>query len=92
MKNIIKRSVLLTKGDFIEKDVLPDEMFVSRPITSDSPNEEERDLKLFSSKNEEQAIRTALEKVKFNKTKAAQLLGIDRKTLYNKMKLYDIEL
>jgi len=92
MKNIIKRSVLLTKGDYIEKEVLPDEMFAPKPIVSDTPNEEERDLKLFSSRNEEQAIRTALEKVKFNKTKAAQLLGIDRKTLYNKMKLYNIEL
>lgn len=92
MKNIIKRSVLLTKGDYIEKEVLPDEMFAPKSIVSDTPNEEERDLKLFSSRNEEQAIRTALEKVKFNKTKAAQLLGIDRKTLYNKMKLYNIEL
>lgn len=92
MKNIIKRSVLLTKGDFIEKDVLPDAIFAPKPMVADSPNEEERDLKLFSSRNEEQAIRTALEKVKFNKTKAAQLLGIDRKTLYNKMKLYNIEL
>lgn len=92
MKNIIKRSVLLTKGDYIEKEVLPDEMFAPKIATVDSSNEEERDLKLFSSKNEEQAIRTALEKVKFNKTKAAQLLGIDRKTLYNKMKLYNIEL
>ncbi|MBB1139885.1 sigma-54 dependent transcriptional regulator [Myroides sp. WP-1] len=92
MKNIIKRSVLLTKGDFIEKEVLPDEIFAPKSVSVDGPNEEERDLKLFSSKNEEQAIRTALEKVKFNKTKAAQLLGIDRKTLYNKMKLYSIDL
>ncbi|MEK6511786.1 sigma-54 dependent transcriptional regulator [Myroides odoratimimus] len=95
MKNIIKRSVLLTRGEIIEKDVLPQEILVpkSEVIKANTTNETtEDDLKLFSSRNEEQAIRTALEKVKFNKTKAAQVLGIDRKTLYNKMKLYNIEL
>ena len=53
---------------------------------------EDTEFKLFSSKNEEKAIIVALEKAKFNKTKAAQILGIDRKTLYNKIKIYNIEL
>ncbi|MGL4583132.1 MAG: sigma-54-dependent transcriptional regulator [Flavobacterium sp.] len=95
MKNIIKRSVLLTRGDIIEKDVLPQEILVPKSesmMMTNSSESVEDDLKLFSSRNEEQVIRTALEKVKFNKTKAAQVLGIDRKTLYNKMKLYNIEL
>ena len=43
-------------------------------------------LKTASSEAEYEVIINALKKVNFNKSKAATLLGIDRKTLYNKMK------
>lgn len=84
MKNIIKRSVLLAKSNMINIDVLPHEMQdVARMGTS---------LAGYSKNDEEQAIRQALEKANFNKSKAAILLNIDRKTLYNKLKLYNIDL
>ncbi|SEH96138.1 two-component system, NtrC family, response regulator HydG [Paenimyroides aquimaris] len=103
MRNIIKRAVLLTQTDLIEKNVLPAEIFQQNVLkNNDTVNGSQNafsndvfqleDLKLYSSKNEEQLIRIALEKAKYNKTKAAQILGIDRKTLYNKLKNYDIEL
>lgn len=105
MRNIIKRAVLLTQSDFIEKNVLPAEIFQQNVLkhtdtvygsqtgtTFSNDVFQPEDLKLYSSKNEEQLIRIALEKAKYNKTKAAQILGIDRKTLYNKLKNYDIEL
>lgn len=104
MRNIIKRAVLLTQTDLIEKNVLPAEIFQQNVLkNNDTVNGgsqnafsndvfQPEDLKLYSSKNEEQLIRIALEKAKYNKTKAAQILGIDRKTLYNKLKNYDIEL
>lgn len=84
MKNIIKRSVLLAKSNLIDLEVLPHEM----QDASRSSNS----LGGYSKADEEQAIRQALEKANFNKSKAAILLDIDRKTLYNKLKLYNIEL
>jgi two-component system response regulator HydG len=39
---------------------------------------------------EYQIILSALQKVNFNKSKAAELLNIDRKTLYNKLKHYEL--
>lgn len=85
MKNTIKRSVLLTKGDFIPSEVLPQEMLSVN-------NENELSISYYSKENEEIAIRSALERAGFNKSKAAKLLNIDRKTLYNKLKLYSIDL
>lgn len=84
MKNTIKRSVLLTKADLIPIDVLPQEML--------SANDNENSIAYYSKENEESAIRQALEKAGFNKSKAAKILNIDRKTLYNKLKLYSIDL
>jgi two-component system response regulator HydG len=84
MKNIIKRSVLLTKSNTIHLEVLPHEM--------QEASRAENSLSGYAKADEEQVIRQALEKANFNKSKAAILLNIDRKTLYNKLKLYNIEL
>ena len=47
------------------------------------------DLKDAASKAEYEAIMNVLKQVNFNKTKAAEILKIDRKTLYNKIKSFE---
>jgi len=84
MKNTIKRSVLLAKGKTIGLELLPTEMELSL--------QEKNRFAVYSKQDEEQAIREALERTNYNKSKAAKLLDIDRKTLYNKLKLYNIDL
>lgn len=84
LKNTVKRATLLAQGDFITQNELGEEILTSPPApASESFNLHDEDL-------EKQRIQHALHRTGYNKTKAAQLLGIDRKTLYNKMKLYNI--
>ncbi|MGY5353421.1 sigma-54-dependent transcriptional regulator [Wenyingzhuangia sp. IMCC45467] len=85
LSNVIKRATLLTPSDVIEKIALPSELF---------QQEKNKDLlKKFSTKeNEKELIISALQESDNNKTQAAKLLNVTRKTLYNKMKQYDINL
>jgi two-component system response regulator HydG len=48
-------------------------------------NEQVPKLKAIAAEAELEIINRVLHSVKFNKTKAAKILGVDRKTLYNKM-------
>lgn len=96
LKNIVKRSVLMSDGEWIEKGSLPHEVIYPEFELEDSPKSEEAKpfslLKNASSDIERQLIVKTIQEVGFNKSKAAKVLNIDRKTLYNKMKLYNIEL
>lgn len=53
------------------------------------PPKKAYDLKDAASKAEYEAIMNVLKQVNFNKTKAAEILKIDRKTLYNKIKGFE---
>lgn len=85
MKNIIKRATLLAQGSFITLSELGTELFETPPTTPAS-------ITLRNEKTEKEHILEALRQTGNNKSKAAQLLDIDRKTLYNKLKLYHIDL
>ena len=56
-----------------------------------SPGHSEPDLKNAASQAEYETIMSVLRQVRFNKTKAAEILKIDRKTLYNKLRVYEAQ-
>ena len=83
MKNVIKYATLLATGRYITRHELPEEL-------TDAPAKDTRIL-LKDEAHESELIKRALQESGNNKTRAAQLLGIDRKTLYNKLKLYNLD-
>jgi two-component system response regulator HydG len=93
LNNVVKRAVLLTQGETVEAESLPQEIVHSLEMSSISQhhNEEVSLLKNIAGSAERQAIIDVLEKVNYNKSRAAELMNIDRKTLYNKLKLYNIK-
>ena len=61
---------------------------VPQPQTDLDPNPS---LKTVANEAEYDMIMQVLRQVNYNKSKAARLLNIDRKTLYNKMKQFDMQ-
>ena len=86
MKNTIRRATLLAEGPYIT----PDELSELKDPAS-APPMPSATLPLRNEETEKQHIIEALRQTGHNKSRAAVLLGIDRKTLYNKLKLYGIE-
>lgn len=88
LKNVVRRMVLLTRDQQAGIMALPDEMIISIHKT---PKPDGSDLKAQNEVNEKALIQETLHKVRYNKSQAAKLLNIDRKTLYSKMEKYQIE-
>lgn len=80
MRNTVMRAALLAQGNPIRVEHLGIDMNIDKPINI-----------LHDPDSERTKIVSALQKCSGNKSKAAAMLGIDRKTLYNKLKLYQIE-
>ena len=94
LRNVIRRSVLFSYDNILRKENLPD-------FHREQKNNKQSDViidntisyqKLSLKSDEKEQIIAALNQSGGNKTLAAKLLKIDRKTLYNKMHLYNIEL
>lgn len=98
LRNIIHRAVLLTNGSKINMQAVPLEIISTSQINKHAvignindvacPTQNESVIAKNTSPAEYEAILKALAQANFNKTKAANLLNIDRETLFIKLKNY----
>lgn len=83
LKNILERAVVLAQGDVMSPKALPKELRYRRKQRTEAPEPSADTLREI----EAQAIMDALKKFGGNKSKAAKMLGISRKTLYKRLAL-----
>jgi two-component system response regulator HydG len=99
-RNVIRRAALLTSSGPINARVLPPEIIDTNLYSQSSAGaapmsapahpiiHKEMDLKNAAAQAEYDTIMNVLKQVNYNKSRAAEILKIDRKTLYNKIKSY----
>lgn len=85
LRNVVERAAILADGDMILPEDLPDAL--RNAPRSDRPDAPDRPL---MEEAQRRAIREALEKTGGNRTKAAQLLGISRRSLIYKLRAYGL--
>jgi DNA-binding NtrC family response regulator len=83
VENVIERAIILAKG----KEILPQDVIQSLPAASGRPEQGAKPMEEL----EKEHIARVLREAGGQRTKAAEVLGIDRKTLYLKIKKYGLE-
>ena len=88
LENVLERMMVMSEDDILGLDLLPIEMR-GTALTPGPPGLKDK-LESISSITEKQMIIDALNKTNQNRTQAAKLLGISRRTLQNKIKEYGL--
>lgn len=88
LKNVIRRAVLLAEDDVIRENVIN---FPADGLTRDNLSNSFPSLKESVKDLERKLIRQAMEVSAGNKTRAAEMLGISYKNLFDKLKEYEIK-
>ncbi len=94
LRNAVERAVLLSRGSRVAPDDLPAGLGVDRPVPQQASETGPRDpatLQQAVARAEIEAIRIALAATHGRRADAADLLGVTRKTLWEKMRNYAIE-
>ena len=85
LQNIVECAMVLCRSDVIDLDCLPSDLHLGPPTASDSPP-----IDPFAVA-EAETIRYALREHAGHRGQTAQALGIDKSTLWRKMKRFDIQ-
>lgn len=87
LENVIERSIALSASEVVDSKDLPDHLFQMKPgdLIDDLATEN-----MPLTEVEKRYIVKILQRTNWHQSKAAQILGIDRKTLYRKIKEYNL--
>ena len=90
LENVIQQAVLTCAGDTLSLAHLPPMIHTRQDGPAPEGFGTPSSLAMNRESTERAVIVRALEKVSFSRTRAAQLLGVSRVTLYKKMKKYGL--
>jgi two-component system response regulator HydG len=95
LENAVERAVILARGERIVPEDLPDAVRAADPEPAPeggelNPASDAPPVGRSLKEMERQMILQTLEEVEGNRTRAAEILGISRRTLQNKLKVYGI--
>jgi DNA-binding NtrC family response regulator len=87
LENVIERSIALSNGEVVDAKDLPEHLFQMKPgdLIDDLATDN-----MPLTEVEKRYIVRILQRTNWHQSKAAQILGIDRKTLYRKIKEYNL--
>ena len=89
LRNCIERMVVMCSDGSLSPDLLPEQFFLT-PIGAEDGSDHGM-LRKVLDQNERDAICSALEQAKGNRSKAIEILGISRRSFYNKLEKYHLK-
>lgn len=88
LENVVERMVVLAKSDKIDVSDIPDNIIKAREKRLSF----KESVYQAKAKLERELLSKVLQEVDGNRTKAAKILGVDRKTLHKKIKEYNLQI
>jgi len=90
--NILQRAITMCEGNTINvEDLMLEQVSINESARSLSGRDEEQTLDTYIEDIEKKMLEDALEKARYNKTRAAELLGISFRSFRYKLKKFDID-